>query len=122
MPQAIGVYAFLDALGAVVYIGSTTNFHKRMGQHVVGRAMGYVKIRLCSTRAHARLLEAKLVGRLKPSGNSMLISATESVLRKYRKQLPIKYIADNDSIVDNSGPRKEMSTQVPRWLYDKFVD
>lgn len=83
LPKACGVYAMLDALGRVLYVGKSVDARTRARAHLRGEARGghfagwtrqieRVAFRACGSELEAVLMEAELVRRLRPAFNRQM--------------------------------------------------
>jgi predicted GIY-YIG superfamily endonuclease len=82
VPQQPGVYEWLAADGATVYVGKAKNLRKRLGQYrrasrrkatrkrwEIVRASASLRLRTCGSELDALLLETELIQRLRPPLN-----------------------------------------------------
>lgn len=84
LPDAPGVYRYLDAGGQVLYVGKATSLHKRVNSYfrkrrgdsaaireLLTRATG-IEATVCASAVHAAILECREIQRLDPPFNTAL--------------------------------------------------
>ncbi len=79
IPEAPGVYLFLDRDGGVLYVGKAKNLRRRVNGHFTGQSSGRKAEMLCRTcrvecretgsALHAAVLESRLISSLSPEYN-----------------------------------------------------
>ena len=96
LPRTPGVYLFRDGLGRVLYVGKSVDVRSRARAHFAtsteraGWAPHAVSVDGRSTRSElgALLLERKLIGELRPPGNTLLKGDDPSVWIRCRFDIP----------------------------------